>query len=221
MKICFVFCHGFGFDKNFWNNLTALFKKDFCVFLDLGYFEEKQDLPCLDCNTILVGIGHSLGFTKLLKLKEKLDCLIGLNAFANFLGNNSNLYKKRYQELESMKNSFFKYPYLTLKRFYERCNVQYQSDSLSKLKREVLEKDFDDLFKAFYLKQNIPVLILGSRDDPVVPIEVIEDNFAFYNNVTVKLLDKGKHALGYLETKEVYERIKSFVYGIYQKKDYK
>lgn len=221
MKKCFVFCHGFGFDGSFWNKLIPFFSGDFCVSLDLGYFGKHQKLPFIDNNTCLIGIGHSLGFVKLLELEKKPDCLIGLNAFINFLGNNLNLYKKRYKELQSMKYSFMKYPYLTLKRFYQRCGIPNQTDSLLKLKKEKIKKDFHSFFKAFSITENVPTLLLGSKDDPVISTEVIEDNFVCYNNVTIQILDQGKHALGFLEAEEVHKRIKSFLHAVHQEENSK
>ncbi len=221
MRRCFIFCHGFGFDKNFWNNLIPFFKEDSYISLDLGYFGNSERLPSIDYNTILIGVGHSLGFVKLLELEERLSCLIGLNAFLNFLGNNLNLRKKRYQELESMRNSFLKYPCLTLKRFYKRCQGPNQVESLAKLRKERLEKDFSSFFRTFYIKRDIPVLLLGSKDDPIVSTQVIEDNFVCYDNVDIQLLDQGKHALGFLEATEVYKRIRSFLHAIYQTKNSK
>jgi len=42
--IQFVFCHGFGFNIHFWDNLAPYFAQEKCSFIDLGYFK-KQTTP--------------------------------------------------------------------------------------------------------------------------------------------------------------------------------
>ena len=67
-KICFVFCHGFGFDATFWDPLRPYFAGTNAIYLDLGYFDKPFMTLYPDDSTDFIGIGHSLGLKKLMSL---------------------------------------------------------------------------------------------------------------------------------------------------------
>lgn len=86
----FVFCHGFGFDASFWERIAPYFSQEKCSFIDLGYFNNRVDIQCLQEQRI-VAIGHSIGLSKLISTYS-FDYLIGLNGFINFLGSDLAIY---------------------------------------------------------------------------------------------------------------------------------
>ncbi|AXI24641.1 Pimelyl-[acyl-carrier protein] methyl ester esterase [Cardinium endosymbiont of Sogatella furcifera] len=208
MKPCFIFCHGWGFDHKFFEPLIKEYFSNLCCYcLDLGYFgKENLRLPS---NNTLIGVGHSLGFIKLISLKVKFTALIGIHAFINFLGFDSELHKKRKLELKTMIKHFQITPIDTLASFHKRCGINYDiSNCLNKIK---LMKDLE-LLTAAYPLPDIPLLIIGSKNDTIVPTELVFDNFSKYVRVVVH--NEGYHSLGLYGRHFVHEQIISFVDGI-------
>lgn len=211
MKTCFVFCHGFGFDASFWDLLCSYFAKTQCAYMDLGYFgDEKRQVPH-EQGTHIIGIGHSLGFMKLIESKVKFKSLIGLHGFANFLGDDPTLRKKRKAELETLKQHFNVSPTHTLQSFYKRCGVPIPHQKLERLNRDRLANDLDSLSLVMSIPSDIPILLIGAKNDPVVPAELIFDNFEAHSNVTIDMMENGRHCLGYSEPKIVTQKIMSFI----------
>ncbi|EER20798.1 hypothetical protein [Rickettsia endosymbiont of Ixodes scapularis] len=212
MKRCFIFCHGFGFDKNFWKNLTPYFLGEQCIYLDLGYFGEKFE-PNLETNNVeLIGIGHSLGLAKLLTLNKNFDYLIGLNSFINFLGNDQKLHLVRKYELQTLTDHFIASPINTLKNFYKRCGV-FERERIANINKQIALNDLEFLYNEFYIPTEIRTLIIGSKNDVIVPPEILFDNFHIYPNINIQMMDMGMHLLGWLEAKSIYQRIMSFLNG--------
>lgn len=208
----FVFCHGFGFDKSFWGNLAPYFTVGKSSFLDLGYFGEKSKMPIIEDGEILIGIGHSLGLTKLLNFNKKFNYLVGLNSFVDFCGNAPGLRDKRKEELELLQKLFVQDATRTLKRFYQRCGVDWDINKLAKLNKDTALKDLESLLQGYELNNNTPMLIIGSRDDVIVPEEILQDNFSAYKNVTIEIMDFGKHGLGWLDADKIQKKIKKFIH---------
>jgi len=151
----FIFCHGFGFDNSFWCNLAPYFMQEKCTYLDLGYFGEGYFPEIIKNDDLLIGVGHSLGMAKLLQLDIKFDYLIGLNAFSNFLGNDSSLRMKRKADLEILKKHFTKYPKKSLKEFHRRCGVSIAIGD-QKIDGRKLLWDLDFLEINFKIPEHIP-----------------------------------------------------------------
>lgn len=207
----FVFCHGFGFNNYFWEYLAPFFARENCSFIDLGYF--NQPSPLLDFHgQKIIGIGHSLGLSKLIGLYENFECLIGLNGFINFLGNNQVLRKRRQLELKILEQSFIKNRENALKNFYNRCGVSGLNShcTMSDLNLNLVLSDLKFLNNPSYLP-SIPTLILASNDDPIVTKELIGDNFFNHPNIELDIINHAKHGLGFIKSLEVYERVMSFL----------
>lgn len=207
----FVFCHGFGFDTHFWERIAPFFSREKCSFIDLGYFNNRTESRYLD-NQAIIGIGHSVGLSKLLSMYSNFDCLIGLNGFINFLGSDQAIYKKRQTELKALRSGFLKDADTTLRNFYLRCAVPelIERNNFSDLDIDLILSDLQWLQKEYKLP-DVPTLILSSDDDIVVPRSITSDNF--WEQPWVKLdsiIDTG-HALGFRKPEEVYEKIMSFL----------
>ena len=242
-KLCFVFCHGFGFDSSFWDPLRPYFSKMEAVYMDLGYFGEGNahraplfsatcppreggdpSLMCYGGNAEdrsppsrgrqwvdYIGIGHSLGLIKLMSLDIPFKRLIGLHGFIHFLGFNERLKRRRRRELMHLIEHFNAAPELTLEQFYQRTGVDFKIPKTGTLNRIKLLDDLTLLTQPVPVKVDIPMLILGSNDDKIVPPELIEDNFGCQSHVTIEILNQAQHGLGYLKPDLVYQRIMNFV----------
>ncbi len=207
----FVFCHGFGFDVHFWERIGPYFLQEKCSFIDLGYFNERIENQNLH-NQAIIGIGHSMGLSKLLSMYSNFDCLIGLNGFINFLGSDQAIYKKRQTELKALRSSFLKDPDTTLRHFYVRCGAAelIEYNDFSNLDLDLILVDLECLHKEYKLP-DVPTLILSSDDDIVVPHSIISDNFREKPCVKLDSIVDSGHALGFRKPIEVYEKIMRFL----------
>lgn len=223
--IIIIFCHGFGFNRHFWDNLLDCFQAYNTICPDLGYFSSKYDgetLPNIETSDIIknsqkkiIGVGHSLGMIKLLQTEINFDALIGLNSFINFLGSSDDLRYKRMKELNDFRHSFLKSPKSCLTSFYKRCDIKNHIPcDLNLLNHNRLERDIDALGREHSFGKNFPTLVLGSKDDTVVPESVLHENFDNLANVELEILKLGSHALGYVECKKVSVRIKHFIQNL-------
>lgn len=217
MKKCFIFCHGFGYDKTFWNHLIPYFSTAYCINLELGYYRNYIDSYInyreLQSKAIqIVGIGHSLGLLKLLQLPIHFDYLIGLNSFTHFLGKNRTLQLIRKKELQTVMKHFILSPLITLKNFHKRCGVVFNNITLESFDKELLMNDLHFLFtQTTFIPYETQTLIIGSKNDPIVPPQLIYDNFIQYPNIKFELLDDGLHGLGFLLSNSIYEYITTFL----------
>jgi len=213
----FVFCHGFGFSEDFWDNLAPYFVQERCSFIDLGYFKRPSSFPKFHGQKI-IGIGHSLGLLKLISLYENFECLVGLNGFLSFLGNDRNLAERRRLELKVFEQSFIKNPISTLKLFHKRCGVPefMHPASVADLDLDLMLSDLEFL-KESKTPPSIPTLVLSSNDDVAVPRQLTKDNFGYHPNIELDIIQHGKHGLGFLKSPDVYERIMSFLEDTFAK----
>lgn len=207
----FVFCHGFGFDRHFWEKIAPFFSQEKCSFVDLGYFNTPTQRECLDHQGI-IGIGHSIGLSKLISMYSHFDCLIGLNGFVNFLGADPILYKKRQTELKALRSGFLNDAEKTLRGFYLRCDVPelIEHKPFSDLNVDLILSDLQWLQKEYALP-DVPTLILSSDHDCIVPYAITLDNFRGKPGVKLdRIVDTG-HVLGFRKPEEVYKKMMSFL----------
>jgi len=207
----FVFCHGFGFDTQFWERIAPYFSQEKCSFIDLGYFDNQMDYQYLH-NQRIIGIGHSIGLSKLVSMYNNFDYLIGLNSFINFLGSDQIGRKKRQKELNALRLSFLKDPDSAIKNFYIRCDIEelIECTDFSNLNRDLILSEFEWLQKEYKLPE-VPTLILSSNDDLVVPHAITSDNFSKQQYIKIDSIMNGGHALGFRKPLEVYRKIMSFL----------
>ena len=207
----FVFCHGFGFDTQFWERIAPYFSQEKCSFIDLGYFGNRVDNTYL-CNQRVIGIGHSIGLSKLLSMYSNFDYLIGLNSFVNFLGSDQIERKKRQKELNALRLSFLKDSDSAIRNFYIRCDIEelIECTDFSNLNRDLILSEFEWLRKEYKLPE-VPTLILRSNDDLVVPPAITSDNFSKQQYIKIDSIMNGGHALGFRKPLEVYRKIMSFL----------
>lgn len=220
MNRIFIFMHGWGFDKTFWQNLAPFFKNEQCIFLDSGYFGEMITLRNLSDNCSYIAIGHSLGFSKLLCSKIKFEYLVGLNSFLNFLGNEIQLKSSRQKELNLLKQCLMHNCSLTLNNFYKRCAVQPDNNKFAKADIALLKRDLDFLELTYLPRIQTPILILNGQYDIIMPKVLSNDNFGKYSNIKLEMLNANHHGFGYFNAKLVYNRVMNFINADIQTKNY-
>lgn len=207
----FVFCHGFGFDRHFWERIAPYFAQEKCSFIDLGYFNNPIESQYLD-NQGIIGIGHSIGLSKLISMYNNFDCLIGLNSFVDFLGSEQIVRAKRQRELNALRLSFLRDPQSTLKSFYLRCGAPdlIVANNFSNLNLDLILSDLQWLEKQHNLPE-APTLLLSSDNDIVVPRSITLDHFSKQHWVKTDSIMQAGHALGFRKPVEVYEKIMTFL----------
>lgn len=164
------------------------------------------------CNQRVIGIGHSVGLSKLISMYSNFDYLIGLNSFVNFLGSDQIERKKRQKELNDLRLSFLKDPDSAIRNFYIRCDIEelIECTDFSNLNRDLILSEFEWLQKEYKLPE-VPTLILSSNDDLVVPYTITSDNFSKQQYIKIDSIMNGGHALGFRKPLEVYRKIMSFL----------
>jgi pimeloyl-[acyl-carrier protein] methyl ester esterase len=193
----YLLWHGFGFSNEYWRNLIPLLDGE-VVFSNDN----------LDLNKRYVGIGHSIGFQKLNNSGLKFDCLIGLQGFINFCGSVQSVRNKRTTEIDHMLQMFAKDASQSLEFFYRVCKYP---DPISKnIELDILMEDLKSM-KESYAHCGCPTLIIGSEQDEIVPLSLIEDNFQNVPNVTVEEINGVSHSLGFYEPEKVFQKIKNFL----------
>jgi pimeloyl-[acyl-carrier protein] methyl ester esterase len=208
----FVFCHGWGYDPSFWDNLKPYFGGHQCIFWDLGYFGPNDlPMPALSSSIQWVGVGHSIGFLKLLNTPFPWYRLIGLQGFLNFQGISHSLKRKRARYLVKLQNHFEAGPTITLSKFHKICGNKDMQAFYPMVNRVTLLKDISLLATMHQLRENLPCLILGSEDDLIVTKELINDNFGQHNQVQILMHNKGSHTLGFSEPTFVKNAIFDFL----------
>ncbi len=194
MRGSIIFHHGWAMGPWYWTNLYPLLT------------HESFILP----SGKRLAIGHSLGFVKLLLMKKPFDAYIGLQGFVNFLGNDQALQKKRGRLLQAMITAFQQSPEKTLKSFHLSCGISPQEDY--PVDPTILFEDLRNLSENYTpLLSQKKILIIGSEEDPVVPLNLLKDNFSNHSTVHLDILPGKHHALGFLEADVIAQRIKKFI----------
>ena len=201
MKKMFVFCHGFSLTPDYWNRLLPYFSKE--NIQTWAVYDPKYQYTYLP-DFEYIGVGHSLGLIKLLQSPIPWKCLIGLNAFIDFIAEDDN----RRQQLIIMQHQFAVKPSLTIKNFHQRCGLPKADEQFT----PQLATDLQAMHRVYHLPQSTPCLILGAHDDIVVPPSVMWHNFQNLDNVNYHFLDTGRHSLGFTEVEKITLCINEFVY---------
>jgi pimeloyl-[acyl-carrier protein] methyl ester esterase len=207
----FIFCHGFGFNASFWAPLQPYFLEKKTHFLDLGYFGAPSVNVAPDDHIEWIGIGHSLGLMKLIAMNLPFRYLIGLNGFVNFLGEDTRINRHRTRELKYLTHQMERCPRAALTAFYQRAGVMFEGLENAAINSNQLLADLSELARPIPLWPAIPMLILGSTDDIIVPPELIKDNFSMHSNAEVALIHQAGHGLGARFPARVYQEIMRFI----------
>jgi pimeloyl-[acyl-carrier protein] methyl ester esterase len=189
MDAHYVFCHGWGSSKAYWKDFLIHSSIKNYSLLDLGYFGKKDMCIEKTKNNLLVGVGHSLGFLKLLHMNVTWDCLIGIQAFTHFLGFSQAMRKQRLKEWRAMKSGAYKDIRETLKAFYARSYIQprpspFEEGGPHTVHHERLLKDLHGLIEDFPTFLPCETLMIHSAHDPIVPQALVEEHNQYWNYTT-------------------------------------
>ena len=79
---------------------------------------------------------------------------------------------------------------------------------------QILSQDLIELSCAHDMPVDIPLFVLGTTYDKVVPTNLIYDNFAMSENAFIEFYQTGGHDLGYHHSTFVAKKILDFVHDI-------
>lgn len=188
MSLGFVFSPGWSFGRDFFKPLAECLKSYPQVYL--------EDKPNLD-KGIWIGIGHSLGFSKLLSLP--LQGFISLSGFVRFCAHTPLQYGTPVRVIDRMIAKLETHPKEVLEDFYKKAGMEniLTEASISFNKRQLLvDLEFMkrmDLTSGLRALQ-APVLSLAAKDDKIVPFALTQETFQ--SSVALK---KGGHAMAYIQ----------------------
>lgn len=204
-----VFIHGWAFDRQFWNPLAALLPEFEKAFVDLGFFGQPEPIPTDDTPALL--IGHSLGFIIGMQTTKSWQGWIAINSFPRFVIKDS-IGCVSESSLRIMKKNLMKNTSSTLNDFYSMIGAAPLQTGLT-ADTEKLASGLDTLRDTDVVEKlealSIPGLVLGSENDPLVPIETTE-SFHFPKTATV-LHPNGGHVLPQSDPAWCADSIKKFI----------
>ena len=190
----YLLAHGFGFTNDYWQNLVPLLDGNIYFFDDLD----------LDKDKTYVGIGHSVGFLKLNNSGLQFDALIALQGFLNFCGSSDRMRKIREAGIAKVRNRVLINKHESLHQFRTFCG--YDKKVITDIPLQTLLDELEMMGKG-YAHCGVKTLVIGSADDVIVPMSIINDNFSHLSNAIILQVDYAKHALGYIKTQIVAEKI--------------
>ena len=194
----YLLAHGFGFTNDYWQNLTPYLEGDIYYF----------DAPDLDKTKTYIGIGHSLGFLRLNNSGLKFEAIVALQGFLNYCGSFDRMRKIREAELSKVRKNIISNKDESLKQFRVFCG--YDEDVPQDIPLKTLLDELE-MMENSYEHCGARTLVIGSFDDVIVPMSIINDNFAHLPNITIQQLRNGKHALGYLNSRIIAEKTHEFL----------
>jgi pimeloyl-[acyl-carrier protein] methyl ester esterase len=221
MRYAFVLMHGWGSNADYWQNLIQHLDRNDYFLYEQGYFfssgnnqTSRNDLYNFiekHKDDQIIGIGHSIGFIKLLETNIDFDYIFGLQSFTNFLGSDSTL-KFVTENFKNFMSKFITNTSQALKESYISSRIyEYFDEALfgeNNINYSLLMKDLQSLKEnKSYLLNKISdnYHIFGTHDDLVVPSFIIKDNFP-ENKITFLDINSG-HSLGIFHSELISQEI--------------
>lgn len=188
MKTLVLCLHGWGLDDRYFANLFFQ-KNSFDVrYLNLGHYGQEYLDFSIDGYDKIIGIGHSIGFAKLLISEIKFDYIISFAGFARYLNNQQDVNFHR-----TLRKNLVKNPIEFVKAIHKLNNVNMIFD-YEKLNIQKIISDFDfleivdvcELVKKFHGKG----LHIYYDSDPVLLNKSINDTLQ--ENIFEEIVLQGK-----------------------------
>ncbi|SCA54882.1 putative Hydrolase or acyltransferase [Candidatus Terasakiella magnetica] len=201
-----IFVHGWGFDASFWDGLRAELPDFDTACVDLGFFNQPEEM--LDPDAVY--ITHSMGMAWVLETVKSCKGLIAINGFSKFCADENWANGVAPRMLSRMIRQFEKTPEKVWTDFMVNCghaepilrdtaNEQLLLEGLQYLEscdvREKLE-GFD-----------APFLAIAAQKDRIVPENLTRASFG----EDVIWYKEGNHLLPMFETKSLAEHIQRFL----------
>lgn len=171
MKPTLVLVHGWGFAPSFWEPLraTPVLASLPTLAVDLGFFGAAP--TPLPEGVPLVGVGHSLGFSWLLRQDLPWRGLVSINGFARFVAGPDFPAGVHPRLLDRMRKRFAEAPEVVVSDFLRRCGVETPTTEGMDVAR--LAEGLDWLAsgdeREALASFSGPCLALADREDPIVP----------------------------------------------------
>ncbi len=205
--VVFVLQSGFAIGNWYWDNFIQNMLCD-CEYAYLDNF--NQSIYDADC--VFVGVGHSLGFAKLISAKNiNFDILVGIQAFVNFCGFDARLRTVRMNALDAMRNQYLARGTDVIYEFYDICGISDMKSMFHETAPLETLNDFDMLYRSYKIPVNTMTIILHSDQDDIVPKSVIQDNFAGISGVNIFHVEHDMHNLGYEKSDTIFSIIYEIV----------
>lgn len=198
MKI--VFMHGWGSGSFVWDAMIDDFQEYDCHVPNMGFVgEENIEIP----EGKFVGIGHSLGGLWLLKhYPEQLSGFISVASFNCFYRHIPR------QILSSMKRNIVKDTTNQLIEFWHHAGLD-QPGGFKNLNPAKLVDGLSWLSKwEADIPENVPVQILASHDDHIVPEKMTQD---VWKDHSIDWIENGGHMLPLTQSDWCIKNIKEFL----------
>lgn len=195
-----VFVHGWGSGPFVWKDMIDDFSDHQCCMVNLGFLgEENLSIP----NGKFIGIGHSLGGAWLLKhYPERLSGFVSIASFNCFYKHTPT------QILNSMRRNIAKDTTKQLQEFWHHAGLD-KPGGFKELKPLKLAEGLIWLQKwQSDIPKNIPLKILASNDDHIVPKKMTQN---IWNEYDIKWCNDGGHMLPITQAAWCTENIKAFL----------
>ncbi|MBO6572438.1 MAG: hypothetical protein JJ958_08335 [Balneola sp.] len=219
-KVEILAYHGWGINKDFWNNLASVIPDNIPLKpANRGYFG-KPFYPRFDADTkFRVVFTHSYGLHwSNSAVLSKADLLVIFNGFDDFHPSDGKLKSVSEKGLEYMIKGFEADPEQVLKSFYENCfqPSEYKVEIPSDLNKELLLEDLKKLrntrFPLIDLDFGSTMVAIDSAEDKIL-LEPRGENMldGHYNKKFVKVFENEGHALPFVNPQDCWSYLCSII----------
>lgn len=192
-----IFLHGWGYGPGTWDGVANAFGPAPVVCLDAGYFGPPAlELP--DNTDGWLGVGHSLGFARLLQWDIPWRGLLGVGGFLRFCQKHGKDSGTPADMLDAMIARLDTSPQDVLARFHKRCGHRLSplpdmtTEGMKRLRADLLSLRDVDLPSP---QRDVPIRLLSAKDDRIVPLDLAREAQALLTGSRLTELDNGGHAL--------------------------
>lgn len=215
-----VFLHGWGYGPDTWDGLARSFGATPTVVLNAGYFSHRSmDLPhnLADNPGGWLGVGHSLGFARLLAMDIPWRGLVGIGGFLRFCQRPGQTTGAPPDMLDAMISRLGVAPEDVLARFHKRCGHRLAplptppADGLARLRVDLEHLRSLNLSAPF---RPVPTLFIQAQDDRIVSTELAQEAQALLPGARLALLDSGGHALPMTRPADCLRLVREFLHDL-------
>lgn len=201
-----VFLHGWGFGPDVWHEWISAFPGHPIALLDAGYLgPQRMALPPNPEGW--VGVGHSLGYARLLAMDIPWRGLVGLGAFLRFCTSQSpgQATGTPPETLDAMLDRLGTDPVDVLTRFLRRSGLKGlrpaapPAEGLARLRQDLIVLRGLDLPTA---QSAPPTLLLHAADDRIAPLALAQEAQTRLPGSRLHVFDSGGHALPFTRTND-------------------
>ncbi|MBU1041781.1 MAG: alpha/beta hydrolase [Proteobacteria bacterium] len=215
-----VLLHGWGYGPETWDGLANAFGNAPVVILDAGYFSPSK-LTIPDNPDGWLGVGHSLGFARLLQMDIPWRGLVGIGGFLRFCQKPGKTTGTPPAMLDAMLARLNSAPEEVLARFHKRCDHRVSplptpgAEGLALLRADLSHlRDLDQPAPA----RPMPTLFIQAQDDRIVPPDLPREAQSLFSAALAGSrlieLDTGGHALPMTRAQDCQRLIQEFLHDL-------